>query len=105
MELRENYCKECTAVSPEICKACNCRNVEAKKEDDEKTMLNLIPPEALEEIGKIFDKFYQRHPAVPGTGLGLSICKETVGIYKGKIEARSPGIGKGTTILVTLLGG
>lgn len=57
---------------------------------------------ALKDKDKIFDRFYQRHAAIPGTGLGLSICKEIVEMYNCKIAVLSKGIGKGTAVVVTL---
>jgi two-component system sensor histidine kinase ChiS len=56
----------------------------------------------LNEIDKVFDKFYKRHAALPGTGLGLSICKEITERNKGEIEVRSKGLNKGTTVIVRL---
>jgi signal transduction histidine kinase len=53
-------------------------------------------------LGRIFEKFYKRHPAVEGTGLGLSICKDIAEMYNGEIEVKSEGVGKGTTVLVRL---
>jgi two-component system sensor histidine kinase VicK len=55
-----------------------------------------------EDLGKVFEKFYQRNPAIPGTGLGLTICKEIVARYHGKISIFSEGLGKGTTVTVVL---
>jgi signal transduction histidine kinase len=37
-----------------------------------------------------------------GVGLGLSIAKELVEAHKGRIEAESPGVGRGATFIVTL---
>ena len=37
-----------------------------------------------------------------GVGLGLSIAKELVEAHDGRIEAESPGIGRGATFVVTL---
>ncbi|MDD5634813.1 MAG: PAS domain-containing sensor histidine kinase, partial [Candidatus Omnitrophica bacterium] len=54
------------------------------------------------DIGKVFEKFYKRHPAVVGIGLGLSICKEIVARLGGRIEIFSEGEGKGTTVKVWL---
>lgn len=54
------------------------------------------------DINRVFDRFYKRHASIDGTGLGLPICKELVEIYKGKINISSEGIGKGTTVTVSL---
>jgi len=54
--------------------------------------------------GKIFDKFYQRHPAVPGVGLGLTISRVSVERLGGKIKVDSEGPGQGTTVTIMLLG-
>jgi PAS domain S-box-containing protein len=57
---------------------------------------------AAEEKDKVFEKFYQKNPAVQGTGLGLSICQEIVGRYHGDIKVHSEGIEKGTSVIVHL---
>jgi signal transduction histidine kinase len=55
---------------------------------------------------RIFDKFFQVTPGgskgSQGLGLGLTICKEIVSSHGGTIQARSPGLGQGTTISFTL---
>lgn len=58
-----------------------------------------IAPEAGE---RIFEKFYKQTTSVPGVGLGLAICKEIVERHNGKIEVASKGVGKGTTVTVSL---
>jgi two-component system CheB/CheR fusion protein len=54
----------------------------------------------------IFDKFFQVTPGgskgAQGLGLGLAICKEIVTAHQGTIQARSPGLGRGTTITFTI---
>ncbi|MFQ5952407.1 MAG: ATP-binding protein [Candidatus Omnitrophota bacterium] len=55
-----------------------------------------------ESVGKVFEKFYKRHAALPGMGLGLTICKEIVERHNGKIEVTSKGEGKGATVIVRL---
>jgi len=52
-----------------------------------------------EELGKIFDRFYQINDFTEnkpeGTGLGLAICKEYAGLLGGEISASSQ-VGKGS---------
>ncbi|MBD3426794.1 MAG: PAS domain S-box protein [Candidatus Omnitrophica bacterium] len=55
-----------------------------------------------DNLDRVFDKFYKRHPAVEGTGLGLSISKDISEMYNGQIRIESPGRGKGTTAVVRL---
>lgn len=57
----------------------------------------------LEDLTRVFDKFYrvQRPDNVPGTGLGLSICKGVVEAQQGKIVAENRP-GGGTLIKITL---
>jgi len=52
--------------------------------------------------GLVFEKFYKQSTSLPGVGLGLPICKEIVERYNGKINVSSKGVGKGTTVIVTL---
>lgn len=56
-------------------------------------------------IDKVFEKFYKRHPTVEGMGLGLSICKEIVTRNSGSIKIYSEGRDKGTKVVVSLLKG
>jgi signal transduction histidine kinase len=55
---------------------------------------------------RVFEKFFQLSPggskSAQGLGLGLAICKEIVLAHQGRIWARSPGLGLGTTIAFTL---
>ncbi|MFH1878788.1 MAG: PAS domain-containing protein [Candidatus Omnitrophota bacterium] len=57
---------------------------------------------APEHMGRIFEKFYQRHPAVEGLGLGMAICREIVERSGGSIKVDSEGEGKGATVTVIL---
>lgn len=51
----------------------------------------------------IFDLFSQVQPSEAiGVGVGLSVAREIVRLHNGRIEARSPGIGRGSTFVVTL---
>jgi signal transduction histidine kinase len=58
------------------------------------------------EIRKIFRKFYQVGKSddmtAKGSGLGLYLVDTIVRIHKGKIIAKSQGIGKGTVFTVIL---
>jgi len=55
---------------------------------------------------KIFKKFYQigssDDMSAKGTGLGLHVAQNIARIHKGKITAKSPGIGRGSTFTITL---
>jgi len=58
-----------------------------------------------EQINSIFAEFYKvdsaRHD-LDSSGLGLSICKRIVEKHGGRIWAKSPGLGKGTTFYFTI---
>ncbi|OYT30162.1 hypothetical protein B6U98_00035 [Thermoplasmatales archaeon ex4572_165] len=58
-----------------------------------------------EQVNHVFDEFYKadesRHDFT-GTGLGLSICKKIVEKHQGKIWIESTGIGKGSTVYLTI---
>jgi two-component system CheB/CheR fusion protein len=59
-----------------------------------------IEPEALLHI---FDLFSQVRPSeATGLGIGLSVVREIVGLHKGRIEARSEGLGHGSGCLELL---
>ncbi len=61
---------------------------------------------APEEIGRIFDKFYQvedhmtRHHG--GLGIGLSLAKALIEAHGGRISAESAGLNKGSTFTIML---
>jgi PAS domain S-box-containing protein len=58
-----------------------------------------------ENLGKIFERFYQERPQIPGVGVGLSICERIVQAHGGRIWATSAGRGQGTTVCFTLAAG
>jgi len=83
--------------------------VSARVVDDESVVIEVrdrgigIPRTALR---RVFERFY-RVPDEPvrrrrGTGLGLYVASELARNLGGRIEARSPGVGQGTTMIVTL---
>jgi two-component system sensor histidine kinase KdpD len=54
---------------------------------------------------RIFDRFFRAGRAdgrPAGTGLGLTICRAFIEANGGRIEALSPGLGKGATFRITL---
>jgi signal transduction histidine kinase len=61
---------------------------------------------AAEDLGRIFDSFYQvedhmtRHHG--GLGIGLSLAKALVEAHGGRISAESAGLNKGSTFTITL---
>ena len=62
-----------------------------------------------EDLEAIFDRFYrvgnEMTRRTPGTGLGLYLAREIIKAHKGRIEAASEGLGKGTTFKITLPAG
>ncbi len=62
-----------------------------------------IPPEFLPYV---FERFHQaergKTRANPGLGIGLSLVRYLVELHGGTVQAESPGVGFGTTIIVRL---
>ncbi len=58
-----------------------------------------------ENLGKIFERFYQERPQIPGAGVGLTICQRIIQAHRGRIWAESPGRGQGTTVRFALPAG
>lgn len=60
-----------------------------------------------EEADRVFERFYKAESArsfvegVSGSGLGLALVHRIVTLHGAKVEAHSPGLGKGTTLKVT----
>lgn len=59
---------------------------------------------ALDELDRVFERFYKSDPSRSGAGagLGLSIARHTVRQHGGRIWAQSPGLGRGATFSVAL---
>lgn len=61
---------------------------------------------AAEDVPKVFDRLYRtdesRTRGTGGSGLGLSIARAIVAAHGGTIEVTSDGLGKGTTVQITL---
>jgi len=54
-------------------------------------------------LPRIFDLFTQVQPSgLGGAGIGLSVAREIVSLHRGRIEAHSEGLGKGSEFEVTL---
>lgn len=58
-----------------------------------------------ENLGKIFERFYQERPQIPGAGVGLTICQRIIRAHSGRIWAESPGRGQGATVRFALPAG
>ncbi|HUS30741.1 MAG TPA: PAS domain S-box protein [Kofleriaceae bacterium] len=62
-----------------------------------------IEPELLAKVFEPFVQGYQTPDrAVGGLGLGLALVRSLVGLHEGRVEAHSPGRGKGSRFVVTL---
>ena len=59
---------------------------------------------ALDELDRVFERFYKADPSRSGAGagLGLSIARHTVRQHGGRIWAESPGLGRGSTFSIAL---
>ena len=59
-----------------------------------------------DDLEAVFDRFYrvgnEMTRRTPGTGLGLYLAREIIKAHRGKIEASSEGLGKGTAFTITL---
>lgn len=53
-----------------------------------------------EDMGRIFERFYQKTASSLGIGVGLTISRDIVRLHGGNIWAESEGPGKGTTFKV-----
>ena len=59
-----------------------------------------------DQLPYVFDKFYQIDRSLErshsGLGLGLTLVRKLVELHGGSVEARSPGIGRGSEFIVSL---
>jgi two-component system CheB/CheR fusion protein len=66
------------------------------------TGIGILP----EMLPRIFDLFVQADRALDraqgGLGIGLTLVKALVEMHEGKVEARSPGVGKGAEFIIGL---
>ncbi len=51
-------------------------------------------------LNNVFEPFFTRRKQGQGTGLGLSITHRIITDHEGRIEAQSPGVGRGSTFRV-----
>ena len=51
-----------------------------------------------EDLKKVFEKFFKAHPGMQGVGLGLPIAKLLLEQSGGRIDVRSEGLDRGTTV-------
>lgn len=62
-----------------------------------------IPPEMLQDIFQMFNQLPRAEQHVQGgLGIGLALVRGIVELHHGTIEAKSPGIGKGSEFIVRL---
>jgi signal transduction histidine kinase len=57
------------------------------------------------ELKSVFEMFYRVHQSgenVRGTGLGLYIVDTIIRSYGGKVSVESPGLGQGSTFIITI---
>ncbi len=54
------------------------------------SIINNTEAQSIQNIDKIFVKFYQQNPNQPGVGIGLSYVKELVNLHKGSISVKQP---------------
>jgi hypothetical protein len=57
-----------------------------------------IDPQLLPHV---FEPFRKGHHSAAGLGLGLSIVRHLVSMHDGTVTAQSPGVGRGTSFLLT----
>jgi signal transduction histidine kinase len=58
-----------------------------------------------EQLTLIFEDFYrvkQTENTFQSSGLGMSICKRIVEKHGGTIRCQSPGLGQGSSVIITL---
>ncbi|MBI2876028.1 MAG: hypothetical protein HYY20_04030 [Candidatus Tectomicrobia bacterium] len=55
-----------------------------------------------DHLSRLFDPFFTTKPPGKGTGLGLSLCYGIIEEHGGRLEASSPGPGKGCSFKVVL---
>jgi signal transduction histidine kinase len=61
-----------------------------------------IAPGMLSQVFELFAQVSGAAPAHGGMGVGLAVAKELVALHGGRIEARSDGLGMGSTFMVRL---
>jgi CheY-like chemotaxis protein/two-component sensor histidine kinase len=61
-----------------------------------------IPPNKLQEIFELFAQVDRSLERQGGLGVGLTLARELIELHHGTIEARSAGVGQGSTFIVRL---
>lgn len=63
-----------------------------------------IPPDKLEDVFGMFNQVQEHRAATGGgeLGIGLALARQLVDLHNGSIEARSDGLGEGSTFLLRL---